>query len=213
MLFLATEISQTPWIKVLGTFYLVWLAFDNLSTEKKEDAEEEAIAQQAKQKGFWSIVLTVEISDFVFSLDNVVAAGSLSNKIWVVMVGVAIGILVMRFAAGIFSYVVEKEPILKTAAYILVLNIGVELLLEDLAHVEISDWMRFAISMGTIALTLAYAHLKFLRVFRPVLIWISQGLALVNGILTWVLAPLTGLLGLLRRIIQRQPPGAAAQLD
>ena len=35
----------------------------------------------------------------------------------------------------------------------------------------------------------------------------------VNGILTWVLAPLNGLLGLLRKIIQRQPPAAAAQLD
>ncbi|HPS42507.1 MAG TPA: hypothetical protein PK040_07890 [Anaerolineaceae bacterium] len=212
MLLAASYIIHNPWLKLIGAAYLIKLAVDDLSAHSYTGGEDEEL-KPVKVRGFWATVLSVELMDLAFSLDNVVAAVSLSNKIWVVMVGVAIGILVMRFAAGIFSYVVEKEPILKTAAYILVLNIGVELLLEDLAHVEISDWMRFAISMATIALTLAYAHLKFLRVFRPVLIWISQGLALVNGILTWVLAPLTGLLGLLRRIIQRQPPAAAAQLD
>jgi tellurite resistance protein TerC len=143
--------------------------------------------------------------DLAFSLDNVVAAVSLSENIYIVMLGVAIGILVMRFAAGIFSYVVEREPILKTAAYILVLNIGVELLLEDLAHIEISDWLRFGISIGTLALCLAYAHFRFLRVFRPVLIWLSQGFALVNGTISWVLAPLSGIIHLLRLIFQKKP--------
>ena len=42
-------------------------------------------------------------------LDNVIAAVSLSDKIWVVMIGVAIGILTMRFAAGIFSY--QRLPV------------------------------------------------------------------------------------------------------
>ena len=70
MLFLATQISQAPWVKVLGACYLVWLSFDNLSEEKKEEAEEENLAREARNKGFWSIVLTVELSDIVFSLDN-----------------------------------------------------------------------------------------------------------------------------------------------
>ena len=128
--------------------------------------------------------------DLVFSLDNVVAAVSLSDKIWVVMLGVAIGIVVMRFAAGIFSSIIEKEPILKTAAYILVLNIGIELLLEELAGIEFSDWMRFGISLATIALSLAYAHFKFMQIFRPLLVWISQGLAIVNAAVSWIFAPL-----------------------
>lgn len=50
-------------------------------------------------------------------------AVSLSDKLWVVMLGVFIGILLMRFAY-LFSYVVEKLPIPKKAAYILVFNIG-----------------------------------------------------------------------------------------
>jgi tellurite resistance protein TerC len=62
--------------------------------------------------------------DLIFSIDNVVAAVSLSDKIWVVMLGVGIGILTMRFAAGVFSYAVEREPILQQAAYVLILNMA-----------------------------------------------------------------------------------------
>lgn len=52
------------------------------------------------------------------------AAVALSNRLWVVMTGVAIGILTMRFAAGIFVFLIEREPILKPAAFILVFIIG-----------------------------------------------------------------------------------------
>ena len=99
----------------------------------------------------------------------------------------------------------REEPILKTAAYILVLNIGVELLLEDLAHIEIGDWTRFGISLATIALSLAYAHIPALRIFRPLLIWLSQGFALVNGFIGWVLAPFVGIFNLIAQIFKRRP--------
>jgi tellurite resistance protein TerC len=204
MLLAASFIINNPWLKLIGAAYLIKLAVDDLSSLGfAGEGDEET--KPVKIRGFWATVLSVELMDLAFSLDNVVAAVSLSDKIWVVMLGVAIGILVMRFAAGIFSYIVEKEPILKTAAYILVFNIGVELLLEDLAHVEISDWMRFAISITTILLCLAYAHLKFLRFLHPVLIWFSQGFAIINRTISWVLAPFSGLLGVIINIFRKPP--------
>lgn len=204
MLVLASYIIANPWLKLIGAAYLIKLAVDDLSAHGYSGNDDEEM-HPVKIRTFWMTVLSVELMDLAFSLDNVVAAVSLSDKLWVVMLGVAIGILVMRFAAGLFSYVVEKEPILKTAAYILVLNIGVELLLEDLAHIEIGDWTRFGISIGTILLSLAYAHLPFLRFFRPVLIWISQGLALVNSFITWVLAPFSGALKLILGVFKKKP--------
>ena len=93
---------------------------------------EEEKQEHAQKASFWSVVLTVELMDLVFSIDNVIAAVALSDEIWVVMLGVAIGIITMRFAAGIFSYAVQREPILKPAAYILVLNIGLQLIVEQL---------------------------------------------------------------------------------
>ena len=192
MLFLTSFLIKNSWIKLLGAAYLVHLAFDNLGNMGEGDGEEENI-QSVKVRSFWPTVLTVELMDLIFSIDNVIAAVSLSDKVWVVMLGVAIGILTMRYAAGIFSYAVEREPILQPAAYLLVLNIGVELILDQVWHVEISDWVRFGISAGTILLALAYAHSPFLQRFRFVLRWLAHGIGIINEFVIWIFAPLRGL--------------------
>jgi len=209
MLLAASYIIRNPWLKLIGAAYLIRLALDDLSAPG-HGGEEGDTAGKLAQRGFWLVVLNVEMMDLAFSLDNVVAAVSLSNHILIVMLGVAIGILVMRFAAGIFSYVVLKAPILKTAAYILVFNIGVELLLEDFHIMEFSDWERFAISIGTILLTLAYGYLPFMKVFRPLLIWISEGLRVVNDAITWALGPLRGIWWLISRIFARESEPTAS---
>jgi tellurite resistance protein TerC len=202
MLTVASLIIQNPWLRLIGGIYLIRLAFDDLGSST-EGEEESGDSQQLKRKTFWATVLTVELMDLAFSLDNVVAAVSLSDKLWVVILGVAIGIIVMRFAAGIFSFMVEREPILQRAAYVLVFNIGVELLLEDFAGIEINDWVKFGISLSTLVLALAYEHIPFLKIFRPVLIWISQGFGLLNGLINWLLAPLGAIVRLLWHLVRR----------
>ena len=118
------------------------------------------------------------------------------------MLGVAIGILMMRFAAGLFSYAVEREPVLNTAAYVLVLNIGIELLLEDLAGINTPDGLRFGLSVATIVLALIYAHWKPLQVFRPALTWLARGFGNINELVDWALAPLAALVRLFGRGIR-----------
>ncbi len=108
MLFLTSFLIHNSWIKLIGAAYLIHLAFDNLKDMTGGGGEEDEELQPIKVQSFWSTVLTVELMDLIFSIDNVVAAVSLSNKIWVVMIGVGIGILTMRFAAGIFSYAVTR---------------------------------------------------------------------------------------------------------
>jgi tellurite resistance protein TerC len=200
MLFLTSFLIHNSWIKVLGAIYLVHLAFDNLEDMTGGGSEGEENVKPIKVQSFWSTVLTVELMDLIFSIDNVVAAVSLSDKLWVVMLGVGIGILTMRFAAGIFSYAVTREPILKQAAYILVLNIGVELILDQVWHVEISDLMRFGISAATILLAIAYAHSPFLQRFRFVLTWFARGIGIINEFVDWLLSPLRGLWHAILRI-------------
>jgi tellurite resistance protein TerC len=200
MLILASVIINNPWLKLVGAAYLIRLAFDSLgSAGSEEDEAEDGTGRRIKTTSFWATVLAVELMDLAFSLDNVVAAVSLSNKLWVVMIGVAIGILTMRYAAGLFSYFIEREPILKTAAYILVFNIGVELLLDEFGVVQISDILRFIISISTILLSLAYAHIKWLRFFNPLLLWISEGFGILNELIDWILAPIVNLVKILWR--------------
>ncbi|HEY6072393.1 MAG TPA: hypothetical protein VIV15_03140, partial [Anaerolineales bacterium] len=203
MLFLTSFLIHNSWIKLFGAAYLIHLAFDSLEDMAGGGSEEDAEVKPIKVQSFWATVLTVEVMDLIFSIDNVVAAVSLSNKIWVVMIGVAIGILTMRFAAGAFSYAVEREPILRQAAYVLVFNIGVELVLEQVWHVQIPDLLRFVISAGTILLALAYAHIPLVQKLRFILVWLVQGIGIVNELVDWVLAPLRGLLQLFIGLFRR----------
>ena len=209
MLFLTSFLIHNAWIKLLGAAYLVHLGLDNLKEMPGDEGNENL--QSVKVQSFWPTVLTVELMDLVFSIDNVVAAVALSDKIWVVMLGVGIGILTMRFAAGIFSYAVTREPILKQAAYILVLNIGLEIMFSEIWHIEISDWVRFGISAGTILLALAYAHSPFLQRFRFALVWMAQGFGIITEFVNWIFAPIRGLfrvfLGVFKSSSETEPEG------
>lgn len=205
MLLMTSFLIHNSWIKLLGAIYLIHLALDNLGDMTGGDSDLDGEVQPVKARSFWATVLTVELMDLIFSIDNVVAAVSLSEQLWVVMAGVGIGILTMRFAAGIFSYAVSREPILKPAAYILVFNIGVELILSQVWHMEISDLVRFGISAATILLAIAYAHSPFLQRFRFVLVWLAQGIGIFNAFMDWMLAPLRGLIRLLLSLSKFSP--------
>jgi tellurite resistance protein TerC len=200
MLIMASFVIQNPWLKLLGALYLLRLAFDNLG--RAEPGEADAHTHPVEAKSFWSIVLTVELADLAFSLDNVVAAVGVSDNLWAVMFGVFIGILLMRFAAGWFSYLVEREPVLKTTAYILVLMIGIQLLASEFGRVKLNDLLRFGLSIAVILLSLAYAHIKWLHIFDPVLVWLSEGFANFNEVIDWALVPVIGLIKLPWRLYQ-----------
>jgi tellurite resistance protein TerC len=205
MLFLTSFLIHNSWIKLIGAVYLIHLAFDSLEDMTSGDSDEDSEIKPIKVQSFWATVLTVEIMDLIFSIDNVVAAVSLSNKIWVVFLGVGIGILTMRYAAGVFSYAVEREPILKQAAYILVFNIGVELILDQVWHVEIPDLLRFGISVATIVLALVYAHSSFLQKFRFVLVWLAKGIGIINEFVDWLFIPFKAVFNLIVGLFVRLP--------
>jgi tellurite resistance protein TerC len=189
MLLLATIVIENPWLRLLGAAYLFKLAIEHLGAPHAEwDEEEEAdeMSQKVVGKGFWSVVLAVELADLAFSLDNVVAAVALSPVLWVVLLGVALGILTMRFAAQIFTVLIEREPVLATAAYLLVLAIGIEVLVEDIAlltHHEfvIQSWQKFTISLSILILSVIYAHAPWLqRWLGPVFAVIKHAFYYIN---------------------------------
>jgi tellurite resistance protein TerC len=188
MLVLANFVIHNPYLKILGAAYLIRLAFENLG-EPEPGEEDQVRAKRMEGKGFWNVVIAVELADLAFSLDNVVAVVALSNNLPIVMFGVFIGIVAMRFAAGIFTWLVLKEPILKSAAYLVVFNIGAELLMDEFLGIEIGGGLKFVISAGTLILFVVYARLKPLHVFQPVFNWVGEGMANINEIVDWALVP------------------------
>ncbi|MCC7119238.1 MAG: hypothetical protein IT310_11980 [Anaerolineales bacterium] len=189
MLVMASFLIHNSWIRLIGAAYLMRLAFNELGDVNSDEESAGERQNAVKSVSFWPVVLTVELMDLVFSIDNVIAAVSLSDELWVVMLGVGIGILTMRFAAGLFSYAVEREPILKEAAYLLILNIGIQLILEELFHWRISDLLRLSISVCIILACLAYAHIPALWKLDFAFKWFARGMGVLNRIIDWALAP------------------------
>ena len=203
MLLLATIIIANPWLRLLGAAYLFKLAVEHLGSKHEawdEEEEAEEFAHKTAGKGFWTVVLLVNLADLAFSLDNVVAAVALSSEFWVVFLGVAIGILIMRFAAQIFTLLIEREPVLSTAAYLLVLAIGVEVLVSDIALImghefDFKSWQKFSISIAILLLAVLYAHSHFLQrvlgpvfqVFRKLFYYINYGFDLLLFPFIWLI--------------------------
>lgn len=200
MLFIASWVVQNRWLLLLGGLYLIKLAADHLGDMGPGTAHEEAhqAGGEALRKGersFWSVVVAVELADLAFSLDNVVAAISLSREMWVVFTGVALGIVTMRFAAGIFVWLIQRYPVLEAAAYLLVLNIGIELLLEDLWHIKLNDVQKFVVSAGTLVAALAYSRFAVLQRVGRYFRWLRYILGVISMAFLWALRPLAWLFG------------------
>jgi tellurite resistance protein TerC len=172
MLVLASIIIQLPWVPILGALYLLYLGINHFAEYYHQGHQDEDSKELLRRRGgFWSVVLAVELADLAFSLDNVVAAVALSRNLWVVLLGVAIGIVAMRFAATLFTRMVAWEPALEDGAYLLLLFIGGKFLLESWLEWHVGDYVQFGISFGLLVLTILVARVRPLRalliVFRP----------------------------------------------
>jgi YkoY family integral membrane protein len=90
---------------------------------------------------FWKTVAVIELTDIAFAVDSILAAmalaGSKSDKLWVVVAGGILGVILMRFAASVFVRLLERYPRFEVSAYLLVIVIGLKLLADWAFN---SDW-------------------------------------------------------------------------
>ena len=169
MLIIAGWIIQVPWLRLVGALYLMYLAIRHFGERFDATGEDgQHGSNTLKTSGFWATVAALELADLAFSIDNVIAAVALSDKLWVVMLGVAIGIVVMRFAATIFSKLIAWEPAFETSAFLLLLVIGAELILHEYAHITFSELQQFVISMSVLIGTILIARSPL----RNAVIWV-----------------------------------------
>jgi tellurite resistance protein TerC len=115
----------------------------------------------------------------------------------------ALGILIMRFAATIFTYLIRQEPIFEPAAYMLILIIGLELALADLFSLHFDTLIKFLISLSILALCVLYARVKKLHILAPALYRLSQGMGLVNEWINMIFQPALVILTYLFRYCRR----------
>lgn len=131
---------QLWWVKVLGAAYLAWLAIRYFLDRKKEPQADETETKDIRKDSllirlfgnFWGTVASVELMDIAFSVDSVLAAFGISEKVWILLLGGMLGVLMMRGVAGVFLKLIDRIPELETAAYVLILIISVKMFLSVL---------------------------------------------------------------------------------
>lgn len=138
-LLFASVLIKINWLKLLGGGYLLYLCihFFYKRIFQKENIlqiEEEELEQEVKHPRripglsfFWSTVVMVEIMDMTFSLDNVFAAVAFTDNIYLVCLGVFIGIITMRIVAGYFVKLMERFPFLDAVAFLVIGVLGLKL--------------------------------------------------------------------------------------
>ncbi|MCX2486178.1 TerC family protein [Pedobacter sp. MR2016-24] len=136
-LFLAAWLVKIWWLKPLGGLYLLYLAFDYFRKKNSKGGEEEEVVDKNQSwiykstvgaiGSFWATVALVEVMDLAFSIDNVFAAVAFTDHIYLIYIGVFIGILAMRFVAQAFVKLMEKFTFLETVAFIVIGVLGIKL--------------------------------------------------------------------------------------
>jgi len=111
-LLFATLIIQIWWIQLLCGLYLIYLAFNHFrKLPSHQDPHHTAAAIQAAAASFWRIVVMINVVDLAFAVDSVLVVIAFSENFWVIFTGVAVGILLIRLAAGWMVRVMERYPL------------------------------------------------------------------------------------------------------
>jgi len=126
-LLFASVLIKLVWLKVAGGLYLMYLAYNALSTNVEQGGESKMTIKIPFLSALWSTIIAIEMMDLVFSIDNVFAAVAFTPNLWLICGGVFVGILAMRFATTKFVKVLEKNPILERVAYWVIGALGLKL--------------------------------------------------------------------------------------
>lgn len=142
-LLFAAYLIQIWWLKPLGGFYLLYLAYNYFKGESTPTVHDDLLSKQDKwfyrltrgwMNQFWATVVAVEVMDLAFSIDNVFAAVAFTDNIYLICIGVFIGILAMRFVAQWFVSLLERFPFLETSAFLVIAVLGLKLSSSLICH-------------------------------------------------------------------------------
>ena len=208
----AAWIIENPWLKICGAAYLIYLMSQHFTGGGDEDNDGQA--DKPNQRGFWATIIAIEIMDLSLSVDNVVAAVAMSPKLWVVCLGVFIGILALRFVAGACIKLIEKYPILADTAFILIGYVGFILVYELLSDphsgfqilpgpVHVSAGQKFIGIVIILGLSILYSKAPAVqKALRPLLRLLNGPMKLVailvGLVLKIILLPFKLIIGLFK---------------
>ncbi len=168
---MAAYLIALGWVKLVGGLYLLYLPWQHFRSHGGDGESRHAIKPAEPWLGlspFWATVVKVELTDIVFAIDSILVAVAVSDKLWVVITGGILGIVMMRMVIGRLLSLIRRYPVLVDGAFVIIAWVGLKLLLEyghalGYIHFEIPKWL----SLGLIVVIFGGAYL-YARKLGPV---------------------------------------------
>lgn len=158
---LASVLMRVAWVKLVGGLYLGYLAYAHFARPHGESRTDVPKATAAfGLTAFWATVARVELVDVAFSVDSILVAVALSPKLWVVVTGGLLGIVMMRLVAGRMIELIRRYPALVDGAFIIIMWVAIKLVVEYAHDIELIAWqIPKTLSLGLIAVIFTISYL------------------------------------------------------
>ncbi|HEY7530799.1 MAG TPA: TerC family protein [Gemmatimonadota bacterium] len=159
---LGNEISGRDLILILGGLFLI-----GKSTHEIHDRleGEEGTSSRAAAASFTAVIVQIMLLDVVFSLDSVITAVGMVDRVEIMVTAVVLAMVVMIAFAGMIGGFVERHPTVKMLALAFLLLIGTNLVAEGLGQHIPKGYIYFAMAFSVFVEAL---NLRVRKVTEPV---------------------------------------------
>ncbi len=148
---LSLEISGRDFILIAGGIFLLFKSTHEIHMRLEGEDDEEAAQQKPLGRNQFVFVLVQILAlDLVFSLDSVITAVGMANRVAVMIAAVIIAIGIMMFAADAIADFVNRHPTIKMLALSFLMLIGMSLVAEGFDHHIPKGYIYFAMAFSAI---------------------------------------------------------------
>ena len=142
---LGRAVSIKDVVLIAGGLFL--LSSGTTEIHQSIDAADEARPSRPAS-GFAAVMIQVAILNVVFSLDNVITAVGMTDKLAIMVAAVVVATIVMLFAAKVVGEFIHRRPTTKMLALSFILLIGVALVADGLGMHLPRGYIYFAIAFS-----------------------------------------------------------------
>jgi predicted tellurium resistance membrane protein TerC len=97
---------------------------------------------------FVGVILQIAVLDIVFSIDSVITAVGMTNRVGIMIAAIVIAVIIMMIASGGISRFVDRHPTVKILALSFLLLIGVTLVADGLGQHIAKGYIYFAMAFA-----------------------------------------------------------------
>ena len=142
---LGNEMSGRDLILIIGGLFLLAKSTHEIHARLEGEEDHEL---QARRRSFTSTILQILVLDIVFSLDSVITAVGMSDRVSIMVTAVVVAVGFMMFFSGPVSAFVERHPTVKMLALSFLLMIGLALIADGFEQHIPKGYIYFAMAFS-----------------------------------------------------------------